>query len=140
MKRARWARQSQAVDSAMTRAAGSRPIPGNRVTPLIDGEAAYAAMRAAIVGAREWIHFENYIIRSDEVGWQFAELLAARAKEGVTVRVLYDWLGSLGTSRRYWRFLPASRCARSIVSTGSTWSASSAGTTASWSPPMGAGR
>jgi cardiolipin synthase len=105
MKRARWARQSQAVDSAMTRAAGSRPIPGNRVTPLIDGEAAYAAMRAAIVGAREWIHFENYIIRSDEVGWQFAELLAARAKEGVTVRVLYDWLGSLGTSRRYWRFL-----------------------------------
>ncbi len=105
MKRARWARQSQAVDSAMTRAAGSRPIPGNRVTPLIDGEAAYAAMRAAIVGAREWIHFENYIIRSDEVGWQFAELLAARAKEGITVRVLYDWLGSLGTSRRYWRFL-----------------------------------
>ncbi len=105
MKRARWARYAQAVDSAMTRAAGSRPIPGNRVTPLIDGEVAYRAMREAIAGAREWIHFENYIIRSDTVGWQFAELLAARAKEGVAVRVLYDWLGCLGTSRRYWRFL-----------------------------------
>jgi cardiolipin synthase len=105
MRRARWARYAQAVDSAMTRAAGSRPIPGNRVTPLIDGEAAYAAMRETIIGARQWVHFENYIIRSDVVGWQFAELLAARAKEGIRVRVLYDWLGSLGTSRRYWRFL-----------------------------------
>ena len=105
MRRARWARYAQAVDSAMTRAAGSRPIPGNRVTPLIDGEVAYAAMRETIIGARQWVHFENYIIRSDVVGWQFAELLAARAKEGIRVRVLYDWLGSIGTSRRYWRFL-----------------------------------
>jgi cardiolipin synthase len=105
MKRARWARHAQAVESAMTRAAGSRPIPGNRVTPLIDGTAAYAAMQETIAGAREWVHFENYIIRSDSVGWEFARLLAARAREGVAVRVLYDWLGSFGTSRRYWRFL-----------------------------------
>lgn len=105
MKRQRWARHAQAVESAMTRAAGSRPIPGNRVTPLIDGQDAYRAMREAIAGARHWIHFENYIIRSDEVGWEFANLLAAQARAGVRVRVLYDWVGSFATSRRYWRFL-----------------------------------
>lgn len=105
MKRQRWARHAEAVESAITRAAGSRPIPGNRVTPLIDGENSYRAMREAIAGARHWIHFENYIIRSDEVGWEFARLLAAQAQKGIRVRVLYDWLGCLATSRRYWRFL-----------------------------------
>ena len=105
MKRQRWARHAEAVESAITRAAGSRPIPGNRVTPLIDGEDSYRVMREAIAGARRWIHFENYIIRSDEVGWEFARLLAAQAQKGIRVRVLYDWLGCLATSRRYWRFL-----------------------------------
>ena len=38
-------------------------------------------------------------------GWRFAELLAARAREGVHVRVLYDWLGSVATSRAFWRYL-----------------------------------
>jgi len=107
MKRQRWARHAEAVDSAMTRAAGCRPIPGNRVTPLIDGPDTYHAMREAIAAARDWIHFENYIIRSDSVGWGFAEVLAERARAGVRVRVLYDWLGSLGTSGKYWQYLRA---------------------------------
>jgi cardiolipin synthase A/B len=55
--------------------------------------------------ARHWVHFENYIIRSDSAGWRFAELLARRAREGTHVRVLYDWFGSLGTSRGFWRYL-----------------------------------
>lgn len=105
MKRERWARHAEAVETAVTRAAGARPIPGNRVVQLIDGHETYAAMREAIKQARSWIHLENYIIRSDAVGWRFAELLVRRARDGVQVRVLYDWLGSIGTSRRYWRYL-----------------------------------
>ncbi|HEX6645428.1 MAG TPA: phospholipase D-like domain-containing protein [Gemmatimonadales bacterium] len=103
----RSARRVQAVDSAMNRAAGSRPIPGNTVLPLIDGPDTYGAMFELIEGARRWIHLENYIIRSDAVGLRFAELLARRAREGVRVRVLYDWLGSIGTKRGYWRSLRA---------------------------------
>ena len=99
------ARRAQAVDSAMSRAAGGRPIPGNSVAPLIDGPATYTAMFALIAEARRWIHLENYIIRSDVVGWRFAELLMQRSREGVHVRVLYDWFGSIGTRRRYWRAL-----------------------------------
>ncbi|HEX7917964.1 MAG TPA: hypothetical protein VF454_01100, partial [Gemmatimonadales bacterium] len=81
----------------LDRAAGSRPIPGNAVDLLIDGPDTYAAMLAAISGAERWIHFENYIIRSDATGWRFAEALAAKAKAGVHVLVLADWLGSMGT-------------------------------------------
>lgn len=105
MSEERWARRAQSVDSAMSRAAGGRPIPGNAVTALIDGPDTYEAMFDLIERAERWIHLENYIIRSDAVGWRFAEALSGRAREGVRVRVLHDWLGSIGTSRRYWRYL-----------------------------------
>ena len=96
---------AQSVACAINRAAGGRPVPGNQVRLLIDGPDAYGAMLDVIRRATRWIHFENYIIRSDTAGWRFAELLAARAREGIHVRVLYDGLGSLGTSRKYWRSL-----------------------------------
>ena len=95
----------QSVASAINRAAGGRPVPGNRVELLIDGPNAYQAMLDVIAGATRWIHFENYIIRSDAAGWRFAERLAERAREGVRVRVLYDWIGSFYSSRKLWRHL-----------------------------------
>jgi cardiolipin synthase A/B len=95
----------QSVACAINRAAGGRPVPGNQVRLLIDGPDTYHAMLEVIDQARHWVHFENYIIRSDSAGWRFAELLARRAREGIHVRVLYDWFGSVGTSRGYWRYL-----------------------------------
>lgn len=95
----------QSVACAINRAAGGRPVPGNQVQLLIDGPDTYQAMLEVIAQASNWIHFENYIIRSDSAGWRFAERLAARAREGVHVRVLYDWFGSIGTARGYWRYL-----------------------------------
>jgi cardiolipin synthase len=62
-------------------------------------------MLELIARASRWIHFENYIIRSDTEGWRFAEALAVRAREGIPVRVLYDGIGSMFTSRKLWRFL-----------------------------------
>jgi cardiolipin synthase len=95
----------QSVACAINRAAGGRPLPGNRVDLLIDGPDCYTAMLEAIAAAKEWIHFENYIIRSDAAGWRFAELLAQRARAGIQVRVLYDWFGSFTTAGGYWRYL-----------------------------------
>src|SRR5438128_12050740 len=66
-------------------------------------------MLAAIAAARRWVHFENYIIRDDATGRRFADALVERARSGVHVRVLYDALGSFGTSRRYWRRLTQGR-------------------------------
>lgn len=106
----RLARLVQSTEAALKRAAGSRAVPGNRVSLLVDGPDAYEAMKEVIRGAERWIHFENYIIRSDSEGWAFAELLASRARDGVAVRVLYDWLGSFGTRRRYWKFLRDAGC------------------------------
>ena len=92
---------------AFDRAAGSHAIHGNRVSLLVDGPLTYSAMHAQIAGATRRIHLENYIIHDDAAGRGFAAQLAAKAREGVRVRVLYDWIGSWGTSRSFWRELRA---------------------------------
>jgi len=93
------------VERALDRAAGGRPVPGNRVEPLFDGPDTFDAMLELIGSARRWIHFDNYIFRDDATGRRFADALAARAAEGITVRLMSDWLGSAGTGRRFWRSL-----------------------------------
>jgi cardiolipin synthase len=93
------------IDRAMDRVAGTRPIPGNRVTLLYDGPEVYPAMLECIEQAERWIHLDNYIIRSDATGRRFADALIARAREGIPVRVLTDWVGSMSTRGSYWRRL-----------------------------------
>jgi cardiolipin synthase len=110
MTLARISAQTRAVETAVSRASGARPVPGNATDLLVDGPVAYAAMRDVIARAREWIHFENYIIHSDDEGWAFARQLADKARAGVRVRVLYDWIGSFGTKRQYWNFLREAGC------------------------------
>lgn len=96
------------ADQAFSRAAGAPLVEGNRVRLLIDARENYPAWLAAIAGARHRVHFESYIIHEDEVGWRFAEALIARARAGVRVRLIYDWMGGLGkASRRFWRALRA---------------------------------
>jgi cardiolipin synthase len=94
------------ADQAFARTAGAPLVPGNRVKLLRDARENYPAWLDAISGAQKWIHFESYILYSDRSGRMFAEALAERARAGVRVRVLCDWLGSLNkTSRRFWRGL-----------------------------------
>ncbi|MCA1619717.1 MAG: phospholipase D-like domain-containing protein [Acidobacteria bacterium] len=94
------------VEQAYARATGSPLIPGNGVRLLVDAKENYPAWLEAIAGARRTIHFESFIIHEDEVGREFAEALSVKAREGVRVRVVYDWLGGVGkTSRRFWRNL-----------------------------------
>lgn len=84
-----------------------RPIPGNDVSFQHDPETAYEVMLGVIAGATRWVHFDNYIFRDDRSGQRFADALAERARAGVPVRVMTDWVGSFGTGRRFWRRLRA---------------------------------
>ena len=81
------------ADQAFSRAAGAPVTPGNSVRVLRDGAENYPCWEAAIRAARHTIHLEMYIIHRDPVGRRFIDLLAAKAREGVTVRVMYDWFG-----------------------------------------------
>lgn len=90
---------------ALDRATGTRAIAGNAITHLPDSPAALDEMLRCIASAERSVHLENYIIRNDETGRRFAEALIERARAGVTVRVVFDALGSLGTGARFWRGL-----------------------------------
>ncbi len=69
-------------------------IDGNRVETLLNGDQIFPSMLQAISGAKQTIDFETYIYWSGEIGKRFAEALAERARAGVKVNVLVDWLGS----------------------------------------------
>lgn len=96
------------AEQALSRTAGAPLVPGNSIRLLKDAKENYPAWLEAIRSARRTIHFESYIIYDDNVGQQFADALIAKAREGVRVRLLYDWLGGLAkTSSRFWRCLSA---------------------------------
>jgi cardiolipin synthase len=96
------------ANQAFSRAAGAPLIPGNCVRLLIDAKENYPAWLDAIEAAQRYIHFESYIIHEDEAGWKFAEALIAKAREGVRVSLIYDWMGGFGkTSRSFWKSLRA---------------------------------
>ena len=69
-------------------------VGGNRHTVLQNGEEIFPAMLAAIRSALKTITFETYIYWSGDIGREFAEALAERARAGVKVHVLLDWVGS----------------------------------------------
>lgn len=94
------------ADQAFSRAAGAPLVAGNEIKLLKDATENYPAWLEAIQSAKRTIHFESYIIHEDKTGREFAELLAAKARQGVRVRLIYDWFGAQGaTSWVFWRRL-----------------------------------
>src|SRR6202158_6314991 len=69
-------------------------VHGNRVETLLNGDEIFPAMLAAIRSARSTITFETYIYWSGTIGKEFADALSERARGGVKVHILLDWLGS----------------------------------------------
>ena len=93
---------------AFSRAAGAPLIDGNKVRILKDAGENYPAWLEAIRGAKRHVHFENYFIRDDDIGREFADALIAKVGEGVKVSLIYDWLGNFGkASRGFWARLTA---------------------------------
>uniref|UniRef100_A0ABX1PLK1 Cardiolipin synthase B n=1 Tax=Aromatoleum anaerobium TaxID=182180 RepID=A0ABX1PLK1_9RHOO len=82
-------------------------VLGNHAHLLVDGPATYRAMFGAIEKARRHVHLETYILESGEQGERLARLLAAKRRQGVEVRVLYDSVGSRDTPPGYFEGLAA---------------------------------
>ncbi len=76
-------------------------VDGNRVDALLNGEQIFPAMLDAIKGAQHSITFETYIYWSGSIGREFADALSERARTGVRVHVLLDWLGSVKMEPRF---------------------------------------
>jgi cardiolipin synthase A/B len=73
---------------------GPAIVPGNRIQALQNGDEIFPSMLSAIQSAQHTIDFETYIYWSGRFGTEFAGVLTERARSGVKVHVMLDWLGS----------------------------------------------
>ena len=92
---------------------------GNKIEPLVNGDAAFPAMLAAIEAAKKSVALASYIFDNDATGKKFVAALACAVQRGVAVRVLvdaagarYSWPPITWSLRRekipFAKFLPAS--------------------------------
>jgi len=70
-------------------------LDGNQVDTLLNGDQIFASMLEAIRGAKKTITFETYIYWSETIGKEFSDALIERAKAGVKVHVMLDFIGSI---------------------------------------------
>ena len=96
------------ADQAFSRTGGAPLVGGNAVRLLKDAAENFPTWLEAIGSAQRSILFESYIVGDDATGREFRDALAARARAGVRVHVLHDWIGSPGKLlTRFWRPLRA---------------------------------
>ncbi|WP_077356755.1 cardiolipin synthase [Virgibacillus halodenitrificans] len=77
----------------------------NDVTIYTDGRKKFDALLADIKEATDHIHIQYYIIHEDGLGKELVAALTEKAKQGVQVRVLYDYMGSRGISSHFYKEL-----------------------------------
>jgi cardiolipin synthase len=80
---------------------------GNAARVLVDGPQSFAAIRAAIETARSRVLVEAYIFEDDGLAAEMGQLLVRKASEGVGVALLYDSVGSRGSSSEFFDTLRA---------------------------------
>jgi cardiolipin synthase A/B len=79
---------------------GTTTVPGNRADELINGDQFFPAMLEAVRNAQTSVTLETYIFWGGQIAGEFSQALADRARAGVKVRVLLDWIGSRRVDRR----------------------------------------
>ncbi|SMF98849.1 cardiolipin synthase [Burkholderia singularis] len=86
---------------ALTHLGGMPFVAGNAVRTLVNGEATFSAILAAIETARSYVLVQFFIIRDDALGAMLRDALLARARAGVRCYLLYDSIGSFDLPSRY---------------------------------------
>ncbi|MFX6763674.1 hypothetical protein ABTH06_18640, partial [Acinetobacter baumannii] len=84
------------LDALVTRTTGAPLQLGHDLQLLRDSSEHEAATLAMVASARHHILIENYRICDDTWGRALLAALVERARAGVRVCVLCDWLGSFG--------------------------------------------
>ncbi|MBQ4110076.1 MAG: cardiolipin synthase [Clostridia bacterium] len=80
---------------------GSLYSEGNSVKVYTNAKEKYDDLISDIENAKHTINIEYFIIRTDETGKRLVNALSKKASEGVEVNLLYDELGSLRTTKRF---------------------------------------
>lgn len=72
----------------------------NEVDVLINGEEKFKYLRQDLKSAKNHIHLEYFVLSDDELGLEIIDILCAKAKQGIQVRLIYDDVGSDISSKK----------------------------------------
>ncbi len=86
--------ESQQLISLTSKLSRPHLFVGNNIDVFTTGKEKFEALMRDIREARHYIHVQYFIIEDDKTGSEFLELLMEKAREGVQVKVLYDYVGS----------------------------------------------
>ncbi|MBR5639727.1 MAG: cardiolipin synthase [Muribaculaceae bacterium] len=84
---------------------GSPFLANNEVEIFTNGKDKFDAFKRDLLAAEKYIHIQYYIIENDKIGNEIGDILKAKVKEGVKVRVLYDHVGSFHFDMSYFKKL-----------------------------------
>lgn len=76
-------------------------VPGNKVTALQNGNQIFPPMLRAIKSAKKTISLETYVYWTGHIGQKFYHALSERARAGVKVHVILDWVGTKRMDAKY---------------------------------------
>ena len=91
----------------------------NEIRFFTEGTDKFESLKEDLRNAKSSIHIQYYIIRNDEVFEEIHEILKEKVKEGVEVRILYDYMGCYGLSALFWRKLEKEGIQRACFFSGS---------------------
>lgn len=91
---------SRQIISLVNKLVGPHLFVGNGIDVFTAGTDKFEALKRDIREAREYIHVQYFILENDKTGSELIQLLMDKAREGVQVRVLYDYVGSFYMSSR----------------------------------------
>ena len=86
--------ESRQLISLVNKLSGPHLFTGNDVEVFTTGVDKFESLKRDIANATDHIHVQYFIIENDAVGGELLSLLMDKAREGVQVRVLYDYVGS----------------------------------------------
>jgi cardiolipin synthase A/B len=98
---------ASSINRAIDAATGTKNTFNNHVELLVDGEEAFGKMKEYIRSAQKAVFVEMFLFHSDKTGWEFAQELVAKKKQGVDVKVLLDAMGQVNESGEVVKFLQA---------------------------------
>lgn len=82
---------------------GATYFPGNSIKIITNGREKFDTLKRDIMNARSYVHVQYYIFEDDRLGHEIKDLLIAKAREGVKVRVIFDHVGSFPMKKKFVR-------------------------------------
>jgi len=88
------------LSSAIRAQNGTEPLPCFDPEIFSTGAEKFERLLRDIKDAADHVHLEYFIWEQDELTKRFCDLLAEKVRQGVEVRVLYDWVGSIAHGKQ----------------------------------------